>query len=236
MKKVALTLATLLMVVLPASAQWSIGLSGGYAYNYYNYDPQYMSGMDYTGHHGFAVDLPVDYQFNDWFGLSSGLSFQKKGYQMTGNYMNADSVLVQFYRNVCRDDYYLTLPILAKFQVPFGQTKLKLFFDAGGYAAYWIQSNYSSIETFSAMGYPCREQNYSKEFRDDVDRRIEIGIVGGLGIEYLLHPRCTVFCVTRCYFALTPQQKEYQIKHFPSRNTMVTGQVGFMYNFKQKKQ
>ncbi len=221
-----------LLLALPVSAQLSIGLEGGYAYNHYDYDPQYMMGLDYKGHHGFTTGLTVNYQFNDWFSLLSGLSFQKKGYQMTGDCMYADSVLIQFYRNVCRDDYYLTLPVLTKFSISFGQTKLKAFFETGGYTAYWMHSNFSTINTISGTGHYCNENNYSKEFRDDVDRRFELGIIGGLGIEYFLHPRCTIFCATRCYYALTPQQKKYQIKHFPSRNTTVTGQFGIMYNFK----
>ena len=233
MKSNSLFIITIGLILLTSSvsAQWSIGLNGGYAYNHYDYDPQYMSGLDYKGHHGFAVEVPVCYQFNDWFGLSSGLSFQEKGYRMTGECMNAYNELIQFYRVVCRDDYYLTLPLSAKFTMPFGQTKLKAFLDAGGYVAYWIHSNFSTVETcFSWV------KNFPKEFRNDVDRRIDLGLVGGLGVEYLVCPRLTIFCTTRCYLALTPQQKEYQIMHFPSRNTTITGQFGIMYNFKQEKQ
>lgn len=238
MKSNSLFIITIGLILLTSSvsAQWSIGVSGGCAYNHYDYDPQYMLGLDFKAHHGFVADLPIHYQFNDWFSLSSGLSFQEKGYRMTGECMNAYNELIRFYRVVCRDDYYLTLPLSAKFTMPFGQTKLKAFFDVGGYAAYWIHSNFSIVETYSLTNHFCYVKNYPKEFRDDVDRRIELGLVGGLGVEYLARPRLTIFCTARCYLALAPQQKEYQIMHFPSRNTTITGQFGIMYNFKQEKQ
>lgn len=228
--------ALTLLLTLPAFSQLSIGISGGYAFNHYEYDPQYMEGLHYKGNPGFAIDLPVNYKFNEWLSLSSGLSFQKKGYQMTGEYTNADSVLIQFYNDVCRDDYYLALPILTKYSFSLAQTNIKVFFDAGGYVAYWIRSNYSEINTISVTGYYCQANNFPKDFMEDVDNRFELGIIGGFGVEYLVHPRCTIFFAARCYYALTPQQKDYQLKHFPSRNLTVTGQLGIMYNFKQKQQ
>ncbi len=235
MKKALLILSIATLLSLTSYAQWSIGMSGGGVYNHYDYDPQYMEGYHYKGKFGFpAVDLPVNYQFNDWFSLSSGLSFHKKGYRMTGV---SNKVSDTTYLCVVRNDSYLALPILTKFSLPFGQSKLKASFDVGGYASYWILSNYQYIKSISGTGYlNCEVTNQPKEFRNDVDRRLEIGIVGGIDVEYLICQDWTLFCATRCFYALTPQQKDYQLMHFPSRNITITGQLGIMYNFKLNQQ
>ena len=71
---------------------------------------------------------------------------------------------------------------------------------------------------------------------DEVDlnnvsvRRIEFGLIGELGIERIINKSFSLFFVAKCHYALTPQQLDYQIKQFPSRNTTATAQIGFMYN------
>lgn len=230
MKKL-LFLAFAAMLSVPIFAQWSIGLSGGYAYNHYDYDPQYMSGLDYKGHHGFAIDVPVNYQFNDWFGLSTGLSFQQKGYMLNGSYYPSGSeTSYEFYPMLRRNDSYFVLPLLSKFA--YGISKWKVSVDIGIYTGFWCSSIFvfKEIETLSGHKISSVYMREPMVFEGKADRRIECGLIGGIGITRNISKRWSLTANARCYYAVTPQQKEYQIMHFPSRNTTSTAQIGILYH------
>lgn len=227
------------MLSLSAFAQWSIGLSGGYAYNHYDYDPQYMSGLDYKGHHGFAIDLPVNYQFNDWFGLSTGLSFQQKGYVLNGSYTpKGSNELEYFYYGLDRKDYYLVVPVMTEYT--FGNEKWEGFANVGIYAGWWFRSYYT-FDTIRPINEAQRIQCFSslrgekRIFNEIADQRWELGSVVGLGIRYNLSKKITLYSTARAFIAFTPQQKDYQIMRFPSRNTTITAQFGILYHFNNRR-
>ena len=233
-KKRLLILLWAIITALPATAQWSIGVSGGYAYNYYNYDPQYMSGLDYKGHHGFAVDLPVNYRFNNWLSLSSGLSFQKKGFVLNGSYIPEGSEEPYvFYSDFRRNDSYFVVPIMAEFSL--GSEKWEGFMNLGCYAGWWRSSMYEFEEIRTIMIQNMWNMSYNgkatREFNNDIDQRMEFGGVVGLGLKWNLFKSVSLFSDARASIAFTPQQKDYQIMHFPSRNITVTAQLGLLYHF-----
>ncbi len=217
------------IVSIPAFAQWSFGLSGGYAFNHYNYDPQYMTGMVYQNHHGFSLDIPVSYQFNDCLGVVTGLSTQQKGYVIHG----VSSSGYEFYPRLKRDDYYANVPVMLEFS--FGGKKLRGFVDAGAYVGVWAYSAFT-YHQIASVYYMFADGVYTKrEFNKEVDLRIECGLIGGAGVKLMLGNGFSLFSAVRCIQALTPQQKSYQTMHFPSWNTTIAAQIGFMINFKNKK-
>lgn len=216
------------ILTVPAFSQWHVGASGGHAYNHYDYDPQYMTGLDYKGHHSFSVDLPLNYQFNDWFALSTGLSFQQKGFVMNGSYIPEGSEEpFFFYSNFRRNDSYIVVPMMAEFSL--GNEKWESLLDIGGYAGWWMCSIYSFKRVFSLYDY--FSGSAFREFDKAVDQRLEVGAICGLGIRYNLSKKISFDLISRAFIALTPQQKDYQIMHFPSRNTTITTQIGFLYHF-----
>ena len=228
----------MLVVTLPVSAQLSVGLGGGYAYNYYNYDPQYMSGMDYKGHHGITNGLSVDYQFNDWLGLSTGFSFQQKGFVLNGSYIPEGSEEPYvFYSGFQRNDSYFVVPIMAEFS--FGSENWEGFMNLGGYAGWWRSSIYEFEEIRTIMmhnNHIMWDISYNgkatRGFNNDVDQRLEFGGVVGLGLKWNLFKSVSLFSDARAFIAFTPQQKDYQIMHFPSHNTTIIVQIGLLYHFK----
>lgn len=219
------------MLALRVTAQWSVGLSGGYTFNHYNYDPQYMYGLDFKGHLGIAVDFPVSYQFNEHWGVVSGLSAQQKGYWLIVHYADSSN-----FQKIIRDDYYVGVPIMAEFT--FGHYKWHGFIDAGGYVGYWCKSNFK-YETCTYLKHIYPEDGLMSEeraFNAVSDRQFEVGMVGGIGVRYDIVPSFSLFAVVRCHQSLTSQLKDYQTMHFPAYNTTLTGQIGFMFNFKSNKQ
>ena len=125
MNKTHLLLILMAMTLsMSALAQWSIGVSGGCALNFYKYDPQYMEGLDYKPHLGVTIDIPVAYQFNDWFSLSTGIALHQKGYTLDGSILPSGSNLpAYFYDNLRRNDSYFIGPMMAEFS--FGKGKWK---------------------------------------------------------------------------------------------------------------
>jgi hypothetical protein len=220
------------MLSMPMFSQWSVGLSGGYAYNYFDYDPQYMSGLHFNGRHGVSGDLSVNYRFNDWFGLLTGVSYQQKGYVMNGSYIpNGSTEPYVFYGDFRRNDNYWIIPVAAEFLL--GNEKWEGFLDVGGYSGYWCSSYYSFNDVMSIhLGYYTVSGKAPRAFDEKVDRRVELGAMLSLGVKWNLLRRLSLFAAAKTYFALTPQQKDYQLKHFPSRNITITTQLGLLYNFK----
>ena len=227
----------LVVLSMTLNAQWSVGFSGGYAPNYYNYDPQYMTGMDYRIHHGFVIDVPVKYRINDLFSFSTGFALQQKGYVLHGSFVPVGSnTPIIFYPRLIRNDYYLNLPALAEFT--YGNDKWKGIVGVGGYAGWWFKSDFAYQEIQSISYIQFKDPHWYTWITDEMDlknksiRRIELGLMGELGIQrMIINNKFSLFFIARCYYALTPQQLDYQIKHFPSRNTTTTAQIGFMYNF-----
>ena len=225
-----LLLLWVMALVTPLTAQWSIGAGGGFALNFYNYDPQYMVGLDFKAHSGFTADIPVRYQITDRLSLSSGIAMQQKGYVLYGSYLPQGSETPdQFYTNLRRHDTYLVLPLMV--ECNFGEGRWKGYVGAGGYAGWWWRSRYAykKIGSLSSGSYHQTQRDY-KEFNKDVDRRWEFGVVGGGGVRYELSEVVSIYSAAHVFFALTPQQKDYQIMHFPSRNTTISVQFGFMFN------
>ncbi|MCR4847728.1 MAG: PorT family protein [Bacteroidales bacterium] len=222
------------MLTIPAFSQWSVGASAGHAYNHYDYDPQYMSGLDFKGHHGWSAELTLSYQFNDWFALLVAPSYQKKGYILDGTYQQSSfSPPISFYTNLKRHDSYFIVPALTNYSLNINDY-LRLSLDAGVYAGYWISSVFEYKEIESVFSYMYHEsQKDRRKFEPTVDRRFECGIAGGLGIRWCLCNNFSLFIASRCYYALTPQQKDYQLKYFPSYNFTVTTQGGIMYIFEK---
>ena len=169
-------------MTLPASAQWGLGLSGGCAYNHYDYDPQYMTGMHYEGHFGGVCGLHACYQFNNKLSLLGGATLQQRGYNL--DFRHHDSVTIHKYR---RDDFYICFPLMAEFS--FGQSKWQGFVDVGAYAGYWLKSRYGTKMYLSYLSHSMCFHGYyytEKEFSADRDQRFEFGVIGGLGTFHII--------------------------------------------------
>ena len=104
-----------LLPSLKASAQWSVGLNGGYARNILTTSQEYADEQRYEPHNGFTIGIPVQYDFRSWFGLRAELSFVQKG---------QSSYRTGYYEGIYTDtrNNYLQLPVMAHFS--FGGERL----------------------------------------------------------------------------------------------------------------
>src|SRR5947208_2300621 len=104
---------------LSSSAQWSIGLEGGYTRNYLQTNNANRDFTNYSPRNGFSIGIPVQYDITNWFAVAADPSYIQK------NYMQQRST---YYAGTYQTstNTYLQLPLMAHFM--FGSEKLHGFF------------------------------------------------------------------------------------------------------------
>lgn len=231
--KIIMSALILLAAVFPMQidAQWKVGVTAGYDYNFYSVDTQYAYDLNFGNRGGFTAGIIGEYGFRDWFGLRAELVYLQKGHKMDRLYNETRQQ---------RRDNYLELPILARFS--FGSEKIRGFLHAGGYVGYWMSSRIKGEEI--SLTYDPDKQiegekpnmafkySHSYTFNSRRDNRFDAGVVGGIGVGYRILPQLEVEVEGRCYYSLTSTTKDYmKYNKQPRYNTTVAIQTGVKYCF-----
>jgi len=190
-------------------AQWSLGVETGITRNTVITSASNLSFTTYKPVTGYAVGLPVRYEFNNWFSIQADPNITQKGYvyDRTGPY----SGYFEEFKNT-----YLQLPVMAQFR--FGGQKLKGFMNMGVFGGYWSGSHING-NLLNALNYNPNSTTTSKEqsyhfsekgtFDKTRDNRMEMGMVVGAGFSYQLTPLYQVFVEGRYMPSFTDLQKQY---------------------------
>ena len=105
-----LCIAILLCITaLTASAQWSVGVKGGWDYTTIMRSNAGRIDESYSGFSGFDAGIQARYGFTDWFALRADFSFMRRSHRMERNLNYLDPVFTNHH------NYYLMLPVLADF-------------------------------------------------------------------------------------------------------------------------
>ena len=219
------------MSFTPASAQWRIGLQGGYTHNSLTTETGFYYDRHYNSRGGFAIGVPVQYGFNSWLAVQAEVSYLQKNYEMTRT---------GFYRQLGErlTNHYLSVPVFARFS--FGGERLRGFLDAGFYAGGWLAARREGT-TFSMFGnIPNNNPDvlgdiselyrYDEKYEFDSrrDNRFEGGALVGVGLDYAVTTRWAVTAECRYYHSLSDTQKEYMLGQSPRYHNTFLFQVGFM--------
>ena len=201
-------LITAVILLLPCTlrAQWSVGLLGGAGYNVHSQDLHYLTDHRLQGAAGLNFGLTGQYDVTDWFGLRMDLTFTQNHY---------------------RNDYLL-VPVLASFR--FGGARLKGFVNAGVYGGWWLSCSQqgSELNSFSGKTY---EFSRKVDFNAEKDNRLDLGLAGGLGLEYGISRHWAVQLEARGYYSLASQVKQYmRVKDYRYDTTVVL-QAACLYRF-----
>ncbi|MBQ6306872.1 MAG: outer membrane beta-barrel protein [Bacteroidales bacterium] len=222
MKKSLLLLAIATLLSLSSFAQWSIGGSVGVAYNHPFLHHIKYDYYHYTGCFGPTIDFATDYQCNDRWSITGGLSFQQKGYRLYTK---------SYYSTTRCNDLYLSSRIMVDYSFA-KRNNGEFFVDAGAFGAYWCDS-YRSYRVFSGFHrYKVVEFFDNYDFKNSIGNRWEFGLIGGLGYKWHLGTKWTCFAVARYEFALTKQYKEFEALDFLSRNNAIVMQFGLLGKLK----
>ncbi|MCL7986487.1 PorT family protein [Sphingobacterium sp. lm-10] len=218
--------------------RYEIGLSAGYTRNSLTTDNGYRSFTRHYPLNGFQVAVPMQYHVYDWLGVQLDLTYIQKNYAVrrTGFFEGIESEFT---------NSFLQAPLMAHFS--FGGEDLRGFLNLGGYAGYWVSSRIrgASADVFSAgRDLGDDEQlfrytdlidlyNYDERVAFDSrrDRRLELGLLSGVGLEYRVSPSYKVFAEARYHYSLTDLQKDYMVNQIPRYNNTLGVQVGVFYGF-----
>ena len=215
-------LITAVILLLPCTlrAQWSVGLLGGAGYNVHSQDVHYMTDYRILGAAGLNFGLTGQYDVTDWFGLRMDATFTQKNYRHT----RADLKEMDYrYRND-----YLLVPVLASFR--FGGARLKGFANAGVYGGWWLLCAQRGTE-YSSSAVKVFEFSRKVDFNTEKDNRLDLGLAGGLGLEYGISRHWAIQLEARGYYSLASQVKQYmQVKDYRYDTTVVL-QAACLYRF-----
>lgn len=174
-----LTGLLLLLGATQASAQWHIGIEGGYTNNRLARFRTFDYTRQYTARGGFTVALPVRYAFNDWFALQAEVTFLQKNYGLRRIGPRA-----QEYTDYTNS--FLEVPLLARFA--FGGERLRGFLHAGGYVGWWASSHNRGQRLLDIPEGVLMPFDQPVAFDARRDNRFEAGLLAGVGIAYRLSP------------------------------------------------
>lgn len=217
-----------LTAVVPAAAQWRVGVTAGYSYNKLCMDTGYAYDLRYEERGGFTVGIPVQYDIFDWLGVRAEVVFVQKGHKMYRT-----DIFQKMYTDTRNN--YLQVPVMAQFS--FGGQRVRGFLNAGGYIGGWVSSHRKGTAwrwfgdeegDDSGMITPGNIYEFDEKapFDSRRDNRFEAGLAGGIGVSCRVTPRLSVEVEGRCYYALTDMQKDYMKFRTPRYNTTFVIQAG----------
>ena len=229
----------LLVIALPANAQYAISFGAGVDKNQLHTD---ISGIPYTreqSEYGIILNISVSWQAKNWLFLKTGMSYLQKNYtyERTGPYRG---MYITFINS------YVQLPLMAG--IEYGNRKIKGFLQTGIYGAYWIRGKmkgkipdiYNITDTIDNTGqlvetFKLASFNEKYNFDSRKDRRFELGWTSGLDISYYLTQKSNLVLEVNYFRSLTDQQKNYMINQKARYNQTFTCTVGYIYHIKQQK-
>ncbi|MND77072.1 hypothetical protein D3C80_687390 [compost metagenome] len=178
------------------------------------------------------------YNFSDWLGLQLEVAYMQKNYAIRRSF---------FFKGVESEikNSSLQLPLMAHFS--FGGEDLRVFLNLGAYSEYWVNSRIRgahgsgfrnpnddevAIEKTNVLFSDLiKLENFDQKVDFDTrrDRRMQFGLIAGVGMEYRLSPKFKVFTEARYQHNLTDLQKNYMINQIPRYNNTFGVQLGVFY-------
>lgn len=219
------------MLPYSANAQWKIGVTGGATLNHYTVDKQYMEDWQCSNLWGGTAGITAQYDFlsiKKWkLCVRADLNWTQKNHdEYRTNIPIINEFAFRFINN------YIQLPLMMSFC--FGD-KLKGFANVGLYSGYWFSSYNIYPPTYSLLDY--LNLNISRMYSDTYkrkndfdskrDKRLDIGFVGGVGVEWQFSSRCGVEIEAR-YYRSSNTRKDYMIIKSPHYNDTFVFQAGLL--------
>jgi hypothetical protein len=159
-------LLTIILLSSPimALSQTFLGLKGGYNLSLVDFSPNPEEAIDFATGISGGIILKIRNKKN--LGVQLELNYTEKGFT---------SENLETLETTTRKLNYIEFPFYS--HLYFGQKKLKIFVNAGGYLSYAFQSQLE-IEVNGIS----RNENYN--FNPRVDNRFDFGVRGGAGVSY----------------------------------------------------
>lgn len=221
--KTVLFVALLFGSAMTVSAQWSVGVKGGWDYTSITRSNASRIDETYSPLSGYEVGIQARYGFTDWFALRADLSVMRRSHRMDRHLDYLDSLYTEHH------SLYLMLPVLADFS--FGGQHVRGHAMLGGYVGYWLQDRIKGT-TYWMTDY-CMYYNPFDEKRDftSEDRRFTAGLVGGLGLSYLINDHWGLNLDALYYYDLVSHRRSPAHLRDPRYLSTLSVTLGVSYQF-----
>ena len=135
--------------------------------------------------------------------------------------------------NYSRTLSYIELPVMT--HIFFGSRRVNCFFNLGPQIGFMIgdkiSSNFDYANPASVEGFPGNRQTLQMSM--EVKNRLDYGISAGLGVEYYINPRNSIYIEGRYYYGLGNIYPSSKKDHFAaSRGSMIAITAGYMFRLK----
>ncbi len=225
----------LVFFIIKSNAQFSIGISAGYANNHLQTDisnrilTQNKNGSD------FAASIMLNYKCCSRINFQTEINLFDKSYSLVRS-----GIYEGLYTNY--KNKYLQLPII--FQYKFLQnTRCQFFVDAGLFFSNWVSgkikgaipnvfNSYDSINSSGQIKHYLRYTNYSEkyQFNSVKDNRYEFGALLGITTIYQLNQKYSIFYSVRFCQSFVSQQKKYSINQTAQYNQTIMISIGCKFS------
>lgn len=220
----ALLLVTLACIAtLSASAQWSIGLRGGW--NLTSITRSQAGRIDeiYFPLSGFDAGIEGRYAFKDWVALRADLTLMRRSHRMDRNLNYIEPVYTNHH------NLYMMLPVTADFS--FGGKHVRGHALLGGYVGYWLRERREGTTYWMTDYYVYfNDFNEIREFTRE-DARFCAGVVGGLGLSYDINEHWALNLEALYYYDLTSHHRGYANLRDPRYLNTLSVNLGVSYKF-----
>jgi hypothetical protein len=216
-------LVLLCMTALTSSAQWSLGIKGGWDYTSITRSNAGRVDETYSSKSGYDVGIQARYGFTNWFALRADFSVMRRSHRMDRHLNYLDSLYTEHH------NLYLMLPVLADFS--FGGKHFRGHAMVGGYVGYWLQDHIKG-KTYWMTDY-CMYYNPFDEKREftSEDRRFNAGLVGGLGLSYLIGEHWDLNLDALYYYDLVSHRRSSPHLRDPRYLSTLSVTFGVSYQF-----
>lgn len=218
--------------IIPAAAQWRVGVQAGYTHNTLTTESGYFYDRRYVARGGFSAGIPVQYEFYDWLAVQVEISYVQKNYGMRRS----------GYHKALHEDmtnHYLSVPLFARFS--FGGERIRGFLNTGVYAGRWMAAwrkgitldEFSEKEEDNPQGIGDERGLYAYDekyqFDSRRDNRFEGGALLGIGLEYKLTSVVALVAECRYLHSISDTQKDYMIGRVPRNHNTFLFQAGILF-------
>ncbi|MCI7430183.1 MAG: outer membrane beta-barrel protein [Paludibacteraceae bacterium] len=215
-----------------SAAKWYMGFMGGYDYNAYSIETNYAYDMRYKGRGGLTIGMPMELCITQWFALRVDVMYVQKNHKMYRTNAYSD-----IYTNT--GNHYLHLPVMLNFS--FGGEKLRGYMSFGGYAGCWLASRREGQTIAISNASGSEESIYAfdeiRKIDNAIDRRIDSGVTGNVGIAVNIDERMMFHIEAGCYYSLLSTERDKTlVAPNPRYDTTFTLQCGLTFAVGKHKQ
>lgn len=198
----------------------SFGAKGGVDFSRIFFNPSVKQSFK----PGATAGLTFRYVEESHFGLIAELNFVQRGWK--DNFEEAD---YKYSRTI----NYLEIPVLA--HIYFG-SRGRFFFNAGPQVAFFLgestSKNFDIDEISHLSGFPYANRTWS-QLGMKTNHKVDYGITAGIGGEFFISPRHSLYLEARFYYGLGNVLKSGRTDPFNASNSMtVSANIGYWFRFK----